>query len=380
MSDDPRDLLSAYLDGELDGAERDAVEAYLDGSGDARAELEALAAVRTSLREMGPVEPPAGFLEGLVEAGAADTASVVTPLRAISSPPAADARRDARRDALGDPELDPRLDDEDVPAPFQPASGSRARRGRDARERRGPSFGRVAAAIGAAAAAVVVLLGVTPISDSVVPPVQAFAARHDEMMAAPPLPGPDGSTSPTTQVTSTTGPAATSSLPIETTTTTTAPASAEAKAMAFAPMAPADLATMEAPYTAPPSIGGALSRMAAYHSVPGHDDGGGVLHLMYTDGTAVISVYEQEGAVRWDALPAGTSMTVGGDPAWAMRSGTDEVVVLARGPIVYTIVATAPHDLMMSAATELPRPADASMPERAQAACRTMVVRFGFGD
>ncbi len=48
MSDDPRDLLSAYLDGELDGAERDAVEAYLDGSGDARAELEALAAVRTT--------------------------------------------------------------------------------------------------------------------------------------------------------------------------------------------------------------------------------------------------------------------------------------------------------------------------------------------
>jgi anti-sigma factor RsiW len=369
----PRELLSAYLDGELDAPEVTAVERYLAGSADGRADLEALTAVRLSIRDLGPVEPPAGFFERLLDEGADDEAAIApapSPLRAVPAGAAAIAA-DGHADAADAAEAV-------SPSPFQPAGASRPR---TARAGRTPVFGRVAVAVGAAAAAVVLLLGVTPLSDSVVPPVQAYAARHDEMMAAPPLPGPDGSTTPTTEVTSTSGAPGTASVATEpSTSTTTTPAAARADAMGFAPMAPAELDSMDAPYVAPDSMrAGALSRMAAYHSTVDRGEGG-VLHLMYTNGEAVISVYEQEGAVRWDALPAGTTMTIGGDPAWAMSSGGDEVLVLARGPIVYTVVATAPHDMMMGMVDELPRPAEPSMPERAQAACRTVVVRFGLGD
>jgi len=360
---DPATLLSAYLDGELRAPETATVEAYLAGSADARAELDALGSVRTSVRSLGAVEPPAGFFEELVRQGALDDITAPDP----GAPP-------SLRVVTAE-EPSPRADE---PTPFRPAgtSGGRSRRSG------GPSFGRVAAAVGAAAAAVVLLMGVTPATDVVAPPVQAYAARHDEMMAAPPVPGADP-TSTTTAAPSTTvvpGPGGT----VEpTSSSTTAPGAAEADAMAFAPMPAAALDTMDEPFAAPATMGnGTLSRMAAYHSTADADaaGSGGVLHLMYTDGTAVISVYEQAGAVRWDALPAGTNLTIGGDQAWALRRGADELLVVARGAIVYTIVATAPHDMTMAMADELPRTPDASMPERAQAACRSMVGRFGLGD
>lgn len=362
----PGALLNALLDGELDAQEAAAVDAHLAASAEARAELEALRAVRGSVRSLPAVEPPAGFIEHLLREGALDAivagdlspAAAPEVLRAV--PPLATPDAAASE-----------------PSPFVPA-GTASGRGRP---RRGPSFGRVAAAVGVAAAAVVVLLGITPVTDAVTPPVHAYAARHDQMMAAPPLPGADPSSTTSTAPSTTEVPVPGGTAPSP---STTLPGVAEAQAMSFAPVAPAALDTMDAPFVAPASIGtGALSRMAAYRSTAAPGAGtapGGVLHVMYTDGTAVISVYEQAGAVEWDALPAGTSMTIDGDPAWMLRRGTDEVVVVARGAMVYTIVATAPHEMTMDMADELPRAAAASMPERAQAACRTMVVRFGFGD
>lgn len=50
--------LSAYLDGELDAAERDTVEAHLAASSEGRERLEGLRAVVEGLRELEPAAPP----------------------------------------------------------------------------------------------------------------------------------------------------------------------------------------------------------------------------------------------------------------------------------------------------------------------------------
>jgi len=59
----PDDRLSAYLDGELDAAERQAVDGYLEASPDWRAELEEVAYARDALRRLPTHEAPPGFWE-----------------------------------------------------------------------------------------------------------------------------------------------------------------------------------------------------------------------------------------------------------------------------------------------------------------------------
>lgn len=70
------DRLSALLDGELAVAEARAVRAHLAECPPCAAELEAVDAARSVLRGLPPVEPPAGFLDGL-----APRPAPVVPLR-----------------------------------------------------------------------------------------------------------------------------------------------------------------------------------------------------------------------------------------------------------------------------------------------------------
>ncbi len=72
-----RELLDAYLDHELTRDERDAVDEALADSPELAAELAELAAVRSSLRDLPDVEPPAGFFEGMLERGSADPATAL---------------------------------------------------------------------------------------------------------------------------------------------------------------------------------------------------------------------------------------------------------------------------------------------------------------
>jgi len=60
---DSFELLSAYLDGELDLAETAQVEGLLAGSVEHRDELARLGQARAWLRSLPPVDPPEGFLE-----------------------------------------------------------------------------------------------------------------------------------------------------------------------------------------------------------------------------------------------------------------------------------------------------------------------------
>jgi anti-sigma factor RsiW len=62
----PDDRLSAYLDGELDTAEREAVEGYLAASPEWREERDEIAYARETLRGLPTHEAPSGFWEGIL--------------------------------------------------------------------------------------------------------------------------------------------------------------------------------------------------------------------------------------------------------------------------------------------------------------------------
>jgi anti-sigma factor RsiW len=62
----PDDRLSAYLDDELDAAERDAVDGYLAISPDWRTEHDEIAYARDALRALPTHEAPQGFWEGVL--------------------------------------------------------------------------------------------------------------------------------------------------------------------------------------------------------------------------------------------------------------------------------------------------------------------------
>jgi len=91
------DLLSALLDGELDGAESARVGSHLETCPACRAELAGIGAARAWVRDLPPVEPPFGFYDRMlrparrwaraavaaIAAGAAASVAVVT----LSAPP-----------------------------------------------------------------------------------------------------------------------------------------------------------------------------------------------------------------------------------------------------------------------------------------------------
>jgi anti-sigma factor RsiW len=62
----PDDRVSAYLDGELDAAERADVDGYLAESPEWRAERDAVAYARDALRTLPVHEAPSGFWEGVL--------------------------------------------------------------------------------------------------------------------------------------------------------------------------------------------------------------------------------------------------------------------------------------------------------------------------
>ena len=62
----PDDRLSAYLDGELEVAEREAVDGYLAESAEWRVERDEIAYARDALRALPTREAPTGFWEGVL--------------------------------------------------------------------------------------------------------------------------------------------------------------------------------------------------------------------------------------------------------------------------------------------------------------------------
>lgn len=82
MSPEPtEDLLSAYLDGELEPAERVAVEARLTASPEWRAVLEEIRAARAALRGAPAREAPPGFWDDVLHTGPGASRSVPATVR-----------------------------------------------------------------------------------------------------------------------------------------------------------------------------------------------------------------------------------------------------------------------------------------------------------
>lgn len=84
----PGDALSELVDGRLPAREADDLRAHLVTCADCAAELDAVRDARRSVRSLPAVEPPAGFLDGLVleleapeEAAAPSRLAAVLPLR-----------------------------------------------------------------------------------------------------------------------------------------------------------------------------------------------------------------------------------------------------------------------------------------------------------
>lgn len=311
MSDDElRDLLSAHLDGELDATEEAAVHDLLDRSAAARDELEGLARVRLMIRDLTEVDPPAGFLEGLAETGLEASAESIglDGARAASGPIDLGAVREAKKRRLLWP--------------------------------------KISAAVVGAAAAIVLVLGLTPVTDRVVPPVNAYAERHLSMMGSPAsVVGSGGTTTTSDRV---------------------APPSNDPSAFAPAPAAELDQAG------APARLAAGYDRMGGYHNAAG------VMHVMYAKADRVISIYVQTGRVSWDALPVqGKMAALDSATAWEMDGPADDVMVVERGSMVYTIVAVDGHDGMTDVFRAMPAPPTPSLIDEVRQTCRSIVEGVG---
>ena len=272
------ELLDAYVDGELTDGEQAQVAALLERSPEARGELADIERVRGLVRGLPEVEAPFGFYERL----------------------------------------------------RSPARTNRSSR----RRRRAP--GVIFAAVGAVAAAIVLVVAIAPVGDRLTPPVDDLSQRH-AMLASSTQEMPDG----------------------------------------YAPIADDQLDSM-APYEAPASMDHGYRRVAAYRAPEG-------VHVVYRSDTGTVSVFEQRGRVQWDGLPSGgTRLQMDGDDAWTATmpaprsSASDDVIVLALDDLVVTVVGSAPHEDVVAVAEAVPSPPAPSMTERVEDTCGWIAEGFGF--
>jgi hypothetical protein len=130
------------------------------------------------------------------------------------------------------------------------------------------------------------------------------------------------------------------------------------------------------PYVLPEDLTATYQRVAAY------DKGDGIFQGLYRSDEGTVSLFEQEGSLDWDDLPAdGERTEIGGRSAWVGHLPGDDgvlrsVVVIPEYPVVYTLVtedaATAEH-----VAPELPEPQDYTFGDRARQSVDNLARRLG---
>ena len=186
-----------------------------------------------------------------------------------------------------------------------------------ARHRRSRRRSAVLASVVAVAAAIALVIGLAPATEKLTPPVETFLARHETMASLP------------------------------------ADQSATLVADGFTPMTPEQVAAAPSPFTAPETMG-PLQRVSAFEHTSG------AMHVMYSDGTHAVSIFEQPGRIDWSGLPAdvGTKTSVDGVPAWTMTGDGEAMMVVEKGPMVYTVVGTAPAEQMTEMVGTLPPASD----------------------
>lgn len=93
------------------------------------------------------------------------------------------------------------------------------------------------------------------------------------------------------------------------------------------------------PYIAPTAMGtdrSTLSRRAVY-------DGEDLTVVVYDDGSAIVSVFQQPGRLEWDGLPPGRTSERGGRTMWMPAAAEATVVVAQIGHVVVTAVSEDAH-------------------------------------
>lgn len=141
-------------------------------------------------------------------------------------------------------------------------------------------------------------------------------------------------------------------------------------------LSPEEVSDLDAPFVVPDAID-PFERVAAYA-------GEGTVQVLYADREREVSVFQQEGSLDWDELPAEGRRD---DPdvgrAWVgtveTPSGPAAVAVVPRGgDIVYTVIATSPEEAWQ-VAERLPPPRDYSIAERTKRNLEGVARRLGFG-
>jgi hypothetical protein len=129
-------------------------------------------------------------------------------------------------------------------------------------------------------------------------------------------------------------------------------------------VAPMPVDRLRAPYRAPMVLAGGYRLVQAF---PFRDG----LQLLYQRGPYSLSVFELEGALDHDALPAdGHWIREGGEPAFDVPAGPGQtLLLLERSDLTVTAVGDAPGDDVLVAARSFPGPRDLPMTTRLRRAC-----------
>jgi hypothetical protein len=130
---------------------------------------------------------------------------------------------------------------------------------------------------------------------------------------------------------------------------------------------------MPAPYRSPRLLAGRFERIDRFHRPDG------VVQVTYTDGDAVLSLFEQAGRLDPDDLPGDMEPMAVGDDGWELAGPPVRVVVVRRGDLVYTLVGDAAMATMRAAVADLPAERSLSLDRRVTAALDDLFADFGLG-
>ena len=132
------------------------------------------------------------------------------------------------------------------------------------------------------------------------------------------------------------------------------------------------------PYSAPPALlgqtrAGGLSRLQRHMVLDGDD----LTLVVYRDGGAAVSVFEQPGRLEWDRLRGGDVESIGERRVW-VRRGSPVVMVTEVGDVVVTVVSEDPA-AATTALGGLPEERRGSTMDRLHDACIRFTQTFAAG-
>ena len=127
----------------------------------------------------------------------------------------------------------------------------------------------------------------------------------------------------------------------------------------------------------PMAAGGLPARLAAGYQRLAAFRSNGVLHVLYDDGFAEVSLFEQAGRLDKGDLPAhARPVSLSNLKGWRFSWPGGEGVMWGAGRTVYTLVGDVPADELVDLARSVPVQRSSSVAHRLRQACRSLVEAF----